>query len=322
MDLIALGAAASLMATVMVFALAFMSGSAATAQMRGRLEGVLAGAPPIDPRALDALRTTRSSPGFLQSITSGAWLVRMENDLRLAESQLRPVDVISIRIALAGLAFVGPFLFLGGIMGILLGAVAALVGLQVPQVWLNNRRDSRNRKLEAQLPEALTSIANALKAGFGLLQGMSLAAEQLENPVAQELKQTVYETNVGSSMDEAFLALGQRNQSYDLDLVVTAVLVQRSAGGNLAEILQTVTETMRERARIRAEIVTLTAQQTLTGIVIALLPVAVGGLFLVISPTYITVLFTETLGQVMLAMAVVLETIGILVIRRILAIEV
>jgi tight adherence protein B len=149
-----------------------------------------------------------------------------------------------------------------------------------------------------------------------------MAADQLAHPISTELDQTVHETNVGSSMDDAFLALSERCDSYDLDLVVTAVLVQRSAGGNLSEILENVASTMRERVRIRGEIQTLTAQQRMTGIVIALLPVAVGGMFFVVSPDYITTLFTDTMGQVALGMAVVLETVGVLIIRRILAIEV
>ena len=120
----------------------------------------------------------------------------------------------------------------------------------------------------------------------------------------------------------AFLALSERNANYDLDIVVTAILVQRTAGGNLSEILETVTHTMRERFRIRAEITTLTAQQKLTGIVIALMPVGVAGLFLVVSPGYITPLFTDAVGRVMLGAAGMLEFVGILVIQRILDIEV
>jgi tight adherence protein B len=155
-----------------------------------------------------------------------------------------------------------------------------------------------------------------------LLQALSLAAEQLEHPISTELAQTVQETNIGSSVEEAFRQLSERNGNYDLDMVVTAVMVQRTAGGNLAEILETVTETMRERVRIKGEINTLTAQQKLTGIVIALLPVGVCGLFVVISPEYIKPLFTDPLGRVMLGVSTFLEVIGVLVIRKILSIEV
>ncbi len=324
MDLLALGAAFSILITVIVAAFAFMSATAANTQIRGRLEGALSGnTSVVEGDAIDPLRRRGSVLGIYQSIISGAWLGRIEQDLRHAESQLQPVDFIAIRVAFAGVGFAAPYLFLGGnVLSILAGLALGLVGFQLPQIWLGRRRAARNAKLEDQLPDALTYIANSLKAGFGLLQSLDMASNQLEHPISTELAQTVHETNVGSSAEEAFLALTERNESYDLDLVVTAVLVQRSTGGNLAEILETVAETMRERVRIRGEIETLTAQQKLTGVVIAGMPVGVAGLFLLVSPGYITVLFTDTVGQVMLGMAAVLETVGVLIIRRILDIEV
>ena len=323
MDLLALGAAFSILVTVIVAALAFMSATTTDTQIRGRLEGALSGATSVvEGDAIDPLRRRGSVLGIYQSIISGAWLGRLERDLRLAESQMQPIDLIAIRVAFAGIGFAAPYLFLSGVPSILAGLAAAFVGFKLPQIWIGRRRAARAAKLEAQLPDALTYIANSLKAGFGLLQSLDMASKQLEHPISTELAQTVHETNVGSSAEEAFLALNERNESYDLDLVVTAILVQRSTGGNLAEILNTVAETMRERVRIRGEIETLTAQQKLTGVVIAGMPVGVAGLFLVVSPGYITVLFTDTIGQVMLGMALVLETVGVLIIRRVLDIEV
>ena len=320
MDMLALAAAGTIVLTVLAFALSLSTAS--NAQIRGRLEDVLSGTTSVlEIPSIDPLRRARSASMFGR-LVSAASMAKLQHDLRRADSQLQPVDFISIRLAMAGLGFALPYLFLSGIVGILLGAAAALVGFIAPAWWLNQRKQNRNKKLEEQLPDALTMIANSLKAGFGLMQAMSLAGEQLEHPISTELKQTVHETNVGSSTEEAFLALSERTNSYDLDLVVTAILVQRSAGGNLAEILQTVTETMRERVRIRGEITTLTAQQTMTGYVIALLPVGVGGMFMVVSPDYITVLFTENMGRIMLGVAGLLEVIGVVVIRRILAIEV
>lgn len=322
MDPLALGAAASLAVTVLVAALA-LGGLASGARARTRLEGVMSGSigsveasSPIDP-----LRG-KSAAGMFQFIMSGAFLERIQRDLHLADSQLKPVDFIAIRVALACLLLAIPYLFFGGIIGIMIGAGVALVGFQVPQMWVKQRGKARADKLEQQLPEALTQVGNSLKAGFGLIQSLSLAADQLDHPISTELAQTVHETNVGSSMDEAFVQLSERCESYDLDLVVTAILVQRSAGGNLSEILGNVAETMRERVRIRGEIQTLTAQQRMTGFVIGLLPVAVGGLFFVVSPEYVEVLLTETIGNVMLGAAALLEVVGLLIIRRILAIEV
>ncbi len=323
MDLLALSAAFSLLGAVLVFALALSAGTAAGAQIRGRLEGVLSGATSVvESTTVHPLRENRTVLGAFQFISSGAWLGRIERDLRLADSHLQPADVIAIRVALAGLGLAVPYLFVGGLLGVLAALAGAVIGFRAPQMWLEQRRSARNRKLEEQLPDALTFIANALKSGFGLLQSLSLAAEQLEHPIATELALTIHEMNVGSSTEEAFVALSERSASSDMDLVVTAILVQRSVGGNLAEILETVAATMRERVRIRGEIKTLTAQQSLTGMVIGLLPIGVGALFFVVSPDYITVLFTETIGKVMLGIAVLLETVGILIIRRILAIEV
>jgi len=322
MDPIALLTAMSLLVAIIAFGLAFATVPIST-QMRARLEGVLSGAgTSMDRVGSDAPLRNRPGLGLFRAIVSGVWLHRMERDLRLADSHLHPGDLIAIRLIGAVIGFAAPFLFLGGTMGTMVAVAVALAGFQAPQIWLGQRRAARIRKLEAQLPEALTMVGNSLKAGFGLLQALSMAAEQLEHPISTEFAQTVQETNIGSSVEEAFQALSDRNENYDLDMVVTAVMVQRSAGGNLAEILQTVTETMRERVRIKGEIQTLTAQQRLTGFVIALLPVGVGGMFLVVSPEYIKTLFVDPTGRVMLGMSVFMEAIGVVVIRKILSIEV
>jgi len=326
MDLLALATAVSLLVTVLAFALA-IAGPATGVQIRSRLQGVLAGTgPAMDASTVDPLRRSAPVAGLLHGIFSGRWLRRMEEDIRLADSQLQPLDVVALRVAIGGAGFVVGFVvlssLLNGVFGVLVGVLAFAVGFQIPAVWLSMRRKSRSAKLEAQLPDTLSFIANSLKAGFGLIQAMSMAAEQLEHPLSTELAVTVHETNVGSSTEEAFVNLSERCQNYDLDLVVTAILVQRSAGGNLAEILETVCGTMRERARIKGEIVTLTAQQRLTGLVISCLPIGVGAMFLVISPDYISLLFTETLGLVMLGIGALMWVVGFMVIKRILDIEV
>jgi tight adherence protein B len=322
MDPIAIGAALSLGATIFAVGLAVALGSGSGTHIRSRLEVALSGEAPIESSPVDPLRKGPESAGIFEFIVSGEWLVDISKNLYKADSQLKPVDFLALRVAMAGLGFAVPYLFMGGVVGLLVAAAAAIVGYKAPQIWLNKRAEGRAKKLEEQLPDTLSMVSNSLKAGFGLLQSLSLAIEQLEHPISTELAQTVHETNIGSSIDQAFLDLSARLESYDFDLVVTAILVQRSSGGNLAEILSTVAETMRERVRIRNEIVTLTAQQKMTGIVIGMLPVGVGGLFLMVSPEYITPLWTEPIGKVALGAAVVLETVGIMVIQRILDIDV
>jgi tight adherence protein B len=324
MDPIALAASLTILGAVLAGSFAIYSGGAARTQVRGRLEGILAGTSVVEGGGpVNApLRETRSVIGVVRVFFSGGWAEKTQEKLSRADSNLQPMEFFAIRFALTGVAFAVPFVLLPGFFGLLAALGAAFAGFQLPSMWLNNRVKSRARKLEEQLPEALTLISNSLKAGFGLLQSLSLAADQLDHPIATELAQTIHEMNVGSSVEEALLNLNERAASYDLDLVVTAILVQRSVGGNLSEILETVAETMRERVRIRGEITTLTAQQQLTGVIIALLPVGVGLMFMLVSPGYINPLFTETVGKVALGAAVLLETVGVLVIRRILDIEV
>lgn len=321
-DPLAAVAALSVMATVVIALFAFYGNTVPSSNVRGRLEGLMSGTSVVEVGQTAALRTGRQDKGVFAKIASPNVSERLTHELERADMTLSPGEYIVIRFALAGVGFILPFFFVQGLFGLGIMAVAAVIGYNLPKWYLNRRRNGRVAALNAQLPEALTMISNSLKAGFGLLQALSVASEQLSHPISTEFGRTIHEMNVGSGAEEALQALSERNESYDLDIVVTAILVQRTVGGNLGEILDTVAETMRERIRIRGEIQTLTAQQKLTGIVIGLLPVFVGILFAVLSPGYINPLFETTLGKIMLVIAVVMEVIGLMVIQRILDIEV
>lgn len=326
MNPLALLASVSVMGMVLALALSLYSSRFSVSnQIRTRLEGILSGTSVVEGSAVGpVLRERRGAiAGPLASLLSGEWLEKLASDLERADTTLRPVEYITVRLTLAGLGFAMPYLLLGaGVMG-MLGAVAgALVGFFLPRMYISRRRQGRVDKLNAQLPEALTQVSNSLKAGFGLLQSLDLTAKQMQHPVSTEFKRTIYEMNMGSTPEKALQDLAERSGSYDLDIVVTAILVQRTVGGNLSEILDKVAETMRERTTIRGEIKTLTAQQKMTGLVIGLLPLGVVGLLMVMSPDYMGLLFTATMGKVMLGIGLVLETIGIVIIRRILSIEV
>ncbi len=316
-------AALSVMATVVVAMFAFYGNAmpASSTAVRGRLQGLMSGTSVVETGPA-ALRSTNLGKGVFSKMAQGNLGERLAAQLERADMTLSPGEFIVGRLALALAGLIAPILFLHGGLGYLASAVLAVVGYNLPKFYLNHRRSSRVGKLNAQLPEALTMISNALKAGFGLLQALSACAEQMSHPISTELGRTIHEMNIGSSAEEALLALSERGESYDLDIVVTAILVQRTVGGNLGEILDTVAETMRERIRIRGEIQTLTAQQKLTGIVIGMLPVGVGVMFQFMSPDYISPLFTTLMGKGMLVTALTLETMGIMVIQRILKIEV
>jgi tight adherence protein B len=192
----------------------------------------------------------------------------------------------------------------------------------LPRLYLSRAKSKRVSKLEGQLPDALSMLGNSLKAGFGLMQSLDLASRELSHPLATDIRRLMHDINVGMQTDEALMLFAKRSGSADLDIVVTAMLIQQSTGGNLAEILETVGYTMRERNRIRGEIKTLTTQQTMTGFIIGGLPVVIALAISLLNPDYIRPLYTTLPGYVMLAGAGVLETFGVIVIKKILAIEV
>jgi tight adherence protein B len=310
------------MSAVIVALFAFYGSAVPSAAVRGRLEGLMSGTSVVEIASTPGALRKSGAGGVFSGFSKGDLGEKLAIQLERADLNIRPGEYIFLRIALAAVALVVPVFVIPGAPGYIVSPIAAIVAYNLPKFYMNHKRKARVSKLNAQLPEALTIISNALKAGFGLLQALNNAADQLEHPISTELGRTIHEMNIGSSAEEALQGLSERAGSYDLDIVVTAILVQRTVGGNLGEILDTVAGTMRERIRIRGEIQTLTAQQKLTGIVIGLLPVGVGVLFQLMSPGYIGPLFSTTIGQLMIGVAVVLEVVGVLIIQRILNIEV
>jgi tight adherence protein B len=154
------------------------------------------------------------------------------------------------------------------------------------------------------------------------MQSFEFASKQIPDPLGFEVRRMLRESTLGMSAEQALHALGERLDSPDMDMVLTAINIQRSVGGNLAEILEKVAFTMRERERIRGEIATLTSQQKMTGIIIGGLPVFMFGIFMVVNPDYMSLLFTELAGRIIIIASIFLEVLGYFTIKRIMAIEV
>ena len=265
-----------------------------------------------------AVRTERTG-----AASQGEWSARTALQLERAGLQLRVSEYLTLRLLAALLGFLLVTLISGGHpVGLVAAALVAVLSFMLPAFIVQALRARRVHKLNEQLEQMVSMVSNSLKAGFGLLQSLEQAAQQLSPPLSSELLRVIHETNVGATLEDALTALGERVESYDLDLIVTAILIQRTVGGNLAEILDNVGYTIRERVRIQGEVNTLTAQKKLSGAVIGLLPVAVVLLFFATSPDYMSVLFTHTAGRILLVTAVVLDLVGLLMIRRILTIEI
>ena len=267
-------------------------------------------------------RSYSGLPGFSTFLRQFRGPEKVAIELERAGIPLRLGEYYIVRWGVAGLLLLIPFIFNGGILGLVFGIGLAVLGYMLPPMYVAAKKKARSTKINAQLVEMLGMVSNSLKSGYGLMQSLEFSAKQIRPPLAMELRRMLRDANLGMSAEDALMGLNERIDSADLDMVLTAINIQRAVGGNLAEILENVAATMRDRERICGEIRTLTAQQRMTGIIIGGLPVGMGLLFFVINPDYMMLLFTETVGLIMLAAAIGLEVIGTMTLKRILAIDV
>ena len=191
-----------------------------------------------------------------------------------------------------------------------------------PFFLVKRTRQKRLNSFNSQICDALVVMANSLRSGFSFLQSMDMVRKEMPDPIAKEFNRTFREVNLGTSTEKALQNLAQRVNSDDLDLVVTAVLIQRQVGGNLAEVLDKIAGTIRERVRIKGEIRTLTAQGRISGLIIGMLPVVLALIMVAINPSYIGELFQNRIGMIMLSMAIFGEVVGFMLIRKIIQIRV
>ncbi len=239
--------------------------------------------------------------------------------LERAAIPLRVGEYMAIRFALAFVLLLVAFILT---RNVLIALPMAPIGYFLPRWYVGSRRRHRQAKINGQLEEMLNLVSNSLKSGYGLMQSFEYASRQLGPPLADELKRMLQEANLGAGAEVAIEALAERIASPDMEMVVTAITIQKSVGGNLAQTLDNVAYTMRERDRIRGEISTLTSQQRMTGIIIGGLPIFVGGIMFAINPDYMLPLFTDSMGKILLLIAVGMEVLGIVLIRSLLSFEV
>ncbi len=200
--------------------------------------------------------------------------------------------------------------------------IAAVLGMLLPGFYVRFLTGRRLKQLNGQLVDVLSLMANSLRAGHSLPQTLELISRDARRPIADEFTRCVRELQVGGSPDVALGSMARRSGSEDLELMVTAILVQLTVGGNLAGMLETIAHTVRERVRIKGEISAATAQGRMSGWVVTGLPVVVAGMLCLISPTGFRPMTQQLLGWIMLGAAGLLILVGNLVISRIVRIEV
>ena len=207
--------------------------------------------------------------------------------------------------------------------------VGAFIGFMLPRFWLGRRKSSRLNAFDKQLPDTITLIANALRAGSSFLQAIELVVRESRPPISTEFGRVIREVNLGLAFDTALENMVRRVRSDDLELMATAISIQHTVGGNLAEILDSIAFTIRERVRIKGEIRTLTAQQRLSGYVVGFLPIALAGFLFVAAPGFMQPMFDDRAsigglpaGVIILIVGGFSMFMGFMFIRKIVDIEV
>ncbi|MFM9107745.1 MAG: type II secretion system F family protein [Chloroflexota bacterium] len=239
-------------------------------------------------------------------------------DLRAAAMAERVGRYLAIRFGLSVALFLAITLLLGKP---LFGLAGAAVGWFLPRLVVKRKASKRLAAFESQLAEALDLLVGALRAGHGFLQAIESTAREMDDPLRSELGRVIEQVNVGGSLIDALQQLTQRVPSYDVELLASAIAVQRQSGGNLAEILENLAHTVRERRRVKGEVKALTSGPKLSGTILGMMPVLMCVYFIAISDQFRATMLGTTMGQAMLGFAAVWTFIGWFMAQRVARVE-
>lgn len=239
-----------------------------------------------------------------------------------ADIKLTVAEFAALHIICMIAFFVAGYFLLFG-QQIIPSIIAGFVGLFAPRVYVSRATSQRLNRFEQQLPDTLGLWVNALRSGYSVMQSMEAISRDASEPTQTEFRRVVQEVSLGINMDTALQHMLTRVESEDLDLVVTAVNIQREVGGNLAEILDVISHTIRERIKLKGEINVLTAQGRYTGYLISFLPIALALMLYAINPTYMGNLFENRMcGWPLIGIALSMIGIGTAVVQKIVQIEI
>lgn len=279
---------------------------------------------PLPPEARGEKSPVKGEKGLLfkgmqAQLAQKGWIKQLEIELEKADIPMKGSEMALIFLgACVGGGLIG-WIILQSIPGLLIGG---LVGYLAPQLYIKRKQKKRLHSFNQQINDCLVLISNSLKAGYSFFQAIDLVSKEMPEPISREFSRVMKEMNLGAETEESLTDMVKRVGSDDMDMVVQAVIIQRQVGGNLAEVLDKIAFTIRERIRIKAEIKTITAQARMSGIVIALMPVGLAFLLASLNRDYFSLLWTTTIGKAMIALAIVLELMGWMIIRKIVNIRI
>lgn len=280
----------------------------------------------------DLIAQSQALASLNRAVEGRDFWANIARDIARADLHLKPSEFLTIWAG--SIVGVPIFMFLLSVflpalrspIALLLGIV---IGFFIPRFWLARRRNGRLGAFNKQLPDTITLVANALRAGSSFLQAIELVVRETRPPISIEFARVIREVNLGLPFDQALENMVRRVRSDDLELMATAIAIQHQVGGNLAEILDSIAYTIRERIRIKGEIRTLTAQQRLSGYVVAGLPIGLAAFLFVAAPGFMEPMFDARAslvglpaGVIILAVGGFMMFLGFMAIRRIVDIEV
>lgn len=282
----------------------------------------------------DKLATRKSAKTFLKTFYK--WLRDSSKPLDDKKFSSKFLIKIDLNLKRAGVPLVAKEYILANFIAMIAAGVfvymltvnhvlAMFIALFVPAgIWLAMLIVIRKRKnaLTEQLGDCLITVANALRAGYSFQQAMEVIANEMESPISQEFAKLTTDLKMGVSLENALAEMDKRVNSTDFSLVVVAVLIQREVGGNLAQILDTISDTIMERIRMKREINALTSQGKFSAIILLFLPVAIGAFMFGINPNQMKLLFEEPMGQMAIGVAVIMDIFGFMLIQKIVNIEI
>ncbi|MCL4489196.1 MAG: type II secretion system F family protein [Chloroflexi bacterium] len=245
-----------------------------------------------------------------------SWRSNLATDLARADLLVTPTEYVFATLVLALVLVV---FCLAVLKNPLVAAVGGVAGLISPRMYLQYLQRRRLAAFDRELDGTITMLATTLRTGYGLSQAIEAVAKEVAPPMSTELSRVAREVALGRTVQDALDNLARRNPSLDLSMMITAININHAVGGNLAEVLERIATTIRERVRLMAEIQALTSQQRLSAVVLGVLPFALSLIVYVISPGYISELWKSTCGLALMVTGLFLMAIGYLFIRRLLA---
>ena len=244
---------------------------------------------------------------------------KMAMNLERADVKMTPSEFVSLTfVIVAGCLVLG----FGVLRNPPFALMLAAAGFYAPRLWLWRKRAKRLKQFNDQLADGIALLANSLRSGYSLPQAFELLSRDARPPLGPEFARVNREVNLGLTPADALDNVLKRVPSEDLDLFITAVNVQREVGGNLAEVMDSIADTIRDRVKLMGEVRVLTAQQSYAGYIVTGLPVALAAVMFLINPHYMSALFQTLLGWIMIGCASLMLFIGFIAMRKIVKIRV